>query len=493
MYVLCLKDLLTIYGSLLDKPLQAKKLVERMARLQRLGVPETKAVLDICSLKVEEFKVVLKVVKKFECYETKDIVDKTRSTVHASDVKMSRGEVLTMPSKLLVKLSKMNPEYFLNIAESVMTGKISLKQAVEDYDKDQARTEVKNIIRVVSKKDVASLEEEHQGCFSKEVIDSFLGATADNEKGIQLKKYVEQVMSGKNNKKTVIKLGTVIDVKKITGESDTFVANLAEPKYSEDQKTDFFDEVCREDKSTILLFPSEGEQLNALSYLRSKNELKVKQLLFNKNTNVTEGCFCENLHFGLICGKLEHVQEKINVYNGELENLKSVVSQVTAPGGTVSSVADAEMDLLLVHSKSLIGNISYFGTETQLKVVEEMTSQEGFATEKISYVENNQEDTVTPTVAKEKEITEDENKEGNDPFSSRHIEEVDPKELCVQYASKKAKKVTFKVPVPDDDAGGLPSLGTEESGHLLPAVVCQDPSIGKESHQKNFFWTFSKI
>ena len=122
-----------------------------------------------------------------------------------------------------------------------------------------------------------------------------------------------------------------------------------------------------------------------------------------------------------------------------------------------------------------------------------MTSQEGFATEKISYVENNQEDTVTPTVAKEKEITEDENKEGNDPFSSHHIEEVDPKELCVQYASKKAKKVTFKVPVPDDDAGGLPSLGTEESGHLLPAVVCQDPSIGKESHQKIFFWTFSKI
>ena len=483
---------MTIYGSLLDKPLQGKKLIERMARLQRLGVPETKAVLDICNLKVEDFKVVLKVVKKFECYETKDIVDKTRSTVHASKEKMSRGEVLTMPSKLLVKLSRMNPEYFLNIADSVLTGKISLKQAVEDYDKDRARTEVKNIIKNVSKKDFALLEEEHQGCFSKEVIDSFLGATSDNEKGVQLKKYVELVMSGKNNKKTVIKLGTAIDVKKIAGESDTFVANLAEPKYNDNQKTDFLDEVCGEQKATILLFPSEGEQLNAVSYLRSKNEFKVKQLLFDKNTNVTEGCFCENLHFGLICGKLEHVQGKIKVYNGELDNLKAVVSQVTAPGGTVSSLADAEMDLLLVHSKSLIGNVAYFGTEAQLKLVEEITSQEDFATEKISYEETSHEDTVTPTVAEEKGCISDLVEDGNDPFSSHHIEEVDPKEPCIQYASNKSKKVTFKAPVPDDAAGGLQSLGTEESGHILPAVASQEASSGKESHPKIYIWTFFK-
>ena len=436
-----------------------------MARLQRLGVPETKAVLDLCSWKVEDFKIMQKVVKKFECYETKDIVEKTRSTVHVSEIKMSRGEVLTMPSKLLVRLSKINPEYFLNIADSILTGKVSLKQAVEEYDKDKGRIEVTNIIKSISKKDMKILEEEHKGCFNIEVIDSFLGATADNDKGVQLKKYVEQVMSGKNGQNKVIKLSSVVDIKKIAAESETFVANLAEPKHN-DQKTDFLDAVCKEDKSTILVFTSEKEQLDALAYLRSKNDVSVKQLLFDKNSDEGEGCYSENLHFGLISGKLEGIQGKIKVYNGQLDQLRSVVGQVTAPGGKVSSLADEEKDLLIVHSETLGGSITYFGTDSQLKGVHEITVKEGYTSEMIGDEENNGEEALD----KEKG---DENTEVYDPFSTSNIEEFESEKLGEQYVSNRSKKTIIEVPDPDTDPGTICSLESGSSDHPALSVAQQ--------------------
>ena len=436
-----------------------------MARLQRLGVPETKAVLDLCSWKVEDFKIMQKVVKKFECYETKDIVEKTRSTVHVSEIKMSRGEVLTMPSKLLVRLSKINPEYFLNIADSILTGKVSLKQAVEEYDKDKGRIEVTNIIKSISKKDMKILEEEHKGCFNIEVIDSFLGATADNDKGVQLKKYVEQVMSGKNGQNKVIKLSSVVDIKKIAAESETFVANLAEPKHN-DQKTDFLDAVCKEDKSTILVFTSEKEQLDALAYLRSKNYVSVKQLLFDKNSDEGEGCYSENLHFGLISGKLEGIQGKIKVYNGQLDQLRSVVGQVTAPGGKVSSLADEEKDLLIVHSETLGGSITYFGTDSQLKGVHEIAVKEGYTSEMIGDEENNGEEALD----KEKG---DENTEAYHPFSTSNIEEFESEKLGEQYVSNRSKKTIIEVPDPDTDPGTICSLESGSSDHPALSVAQQ--------------------
>ena len=110
--------MLTIFSSLLSKPKQGLKLIERIARLQRLGTSETKAVLDICRWKEDEFLVFMQILKKFEHYETKDVLEKTRSTVHSSAGKMSRGQIQTMTNTLLVKLSRMHPTYLVNMSEA---------------------------------------------------------------------------------------------------------------------------------------------------------------------------------------------------------------------------------------------------------------------------------------------------------------------------------------------------------------------------------------
>ena len=171
-----MQDLLKIYSSLLNKPKQGLKLIERIARLQHLGVAETKAVLDICRWKEGDFKVLMEVIKQFELYETKDICEKTKSTVHASDAKMQRGEVLTMTNKLLIKVSRMNSEYFVRISDSIKEGKISLKTATEEFEKDKERVKVIILVEAVAKIEMKVLVEKHPGCFTTEILDAFLGS-----------------------------------------------------------------------------------------------------------------------------------------------------------------------------------------------------------------------------------------------------------------------------------------------------------------------------
>ena len=57
--------------------------------------------LDLCSWQDEQFQQLLEVVEKYECYETGDAREKVKSTVHVSQVKMSKGELMTMPNRLL--------------------------------------------------------------------------------------------------------------------------------------------------------------------------------------------------------------------------------------------------------------------------------------------------------------------------------------------------------------------------------------------------------
>ena len=170
-----MQDLLKIFSSLLRKPKQGLKLVERIARLQRLGVAESKAVLDICSWKEPDFMVLMEVITKFEHYETKDICEKTKSTVHANDAKMQRGEILTMTNKLLVKLSRMNSEYFVRISDSIKEGKISLKAATEEYEKDKERIKIIGFVEAQAKSHMKDLIDKHPGCFTTEILDGFLG------------------------------------------------------------------------------------------------------------------------------------------------------------------------------------------------------------------------------------------------------------------------------------------------------------------------------
>ena len=367
-----------IYESLITQKKQAKKLVERIARLQRLGPAETKAVLDLCSWQDDQFRQLLNVVEKYESYETEDMKEKVKSTVHISQIKMSKGESLTMPNRLLVKLSKVNPEYFLKVADSIKEGKISLRAAIEMYEKDKERLPVKLQIKEISGQNFETLKSNYPDHFSEAVLDTFLGATNFNEKGKELKGYVTEVIAGGQAIQRTVMVKEMKSYEEIVRESDVLVIRCSQCE-SEDSIEEWLDTVCRKELITVLLFNSEKDQLHALAYLRASKvgELQVQQLFFDKNPKELKKNEIVNLQFCLVSGEPESLNGKVKIYSGKLDNIRVVVNLLSRPGSMVSSVSDTNLDLLLVHSESLVGSVTYFGTEEQILEVKRKISREG--------------------------------------------------------------------------------------------------------------------
>ena len=67
----------------------------------------------------------------------------------------------------------------------------------------------------------------------------------------------------------------------------------------------------------------------------------------------------------------------MKIYSGKLDNIRLVVSQVSKPGSKVSSLSDTNLDILLVHSESLAGSVTYLGTKEQILEVKRKISREG--------------------------------------------------------------------------------------------------------------------
>ena len=372
------QDLLKIYESLITQKKQARKLIERIARLQRLGPAETKAVLDLCSWGDDQFLQLLNVIEKYECYETEDVREKVKSTVHISQIKMSKGEALTMPNRLLVKLSKVNAEYFMKVADSIKEGKVSLRAAVEMFEKDKERLPVKVQIEEISGQKFENLKISYPDHFSTAVIDTFIGATDRNVKGKELKVYVSEVVAGGQAINKTVKVEEIKSYGEIVEESDVLIIRCDKSE-SEENFNKWLDEVCRKDLTTIILFNSENDQLHALLYLRETkgDELETQQLLFDKNPKELRQNEVVNLKFGLVSYQPERVQGKVKIYSGKLDNIRMVVSQLSKPGSKVSSISDTNLDILLVHSESLAGSVTYFGTKDQIMEVKHKISREG--------------------------------------------------------------------------------------------------------------------
>ena len=107
----------------------------------------------------------------------------------------------------------------------------------------------------------------------------------------------------------------------------------------------------------------------------------TRQLFFDKMDNTEnkddEQKFEDNVTFGLVCGKLEVANGKVKAYNGDIANIRTIVSQVTKTGDRVCSFSESDLELLPVHTKGFTGSVTYFGTEPQLQEIEKKVCEEG--------------------------------------------------------------------------------------------------------------------
>ena len=368
--------------------------------------------LDLCSWQDEQFQQLLEVVEKYECYETGDAREKVKSTVHVSQVKMSKGELMTMPNRLLAKLSKVNPEYFMKVSDSLKSGSISLRAVVEMYEKDKERHKVLLQIEAISGKSFQTLKGLFRDHFSQTTIDTFIGATEKNDKGNQLKIYVKEVLAGGKALEKAIVIKDIKPVEKIAQVSDILVVKCSE---IEDRKVEWLDQVCKPDLTTIVLFQSEQDQLDALSYLRTNDSIRTQQLFFDKEQKELHPEDDANLQLCIVTGKSEKLQGKVKMYSGNHRNIKSVVSQLSSPGCRVASVSDQSLDLIPVHSEDNVGRVTYYGSKEQLTKVSMKILKDGHAItdmtmgiKEVSEIEEKETSHQEETVSEENKIQSEE-------------------------------------------------------------------------------------
>ena len=266
----------------------------------------------------------------------------------------------------------------MKVADSIKEGKVSLRAAVELYEKDKLRLPVKLQIEEISGKKFEDMKTSYPDHFSTAIIDTFTGATNRNVKGKELRVYVSEVVAGGLAIKKTVKVEALKSCDEIVEESDVLIIRCDQSE-SEENTNKWLDTVCRKDLTTVLLFNSEKDQLHALLYLRETkgDTLETQQLLFDKNPKELKQNEIVNLQFGLISYQPESLQGKVKIYSGKLDNIRIVVSQVSKPGSKVSSLSDTNLDILLVHSESLAGSVTYFGTKEQIFEVKRKISREG--------------------------------------------------------------------------------------------------------------------
>ena len=371
------QDLLFVFN-VLKKQLGASKeaieTVNRYAKLLLFSADDITALKKLCTWKDESFCKVLKVIEKYEIYETTD------AKYQGNQEQLRRGMMMSLTRVLFLKFSKLSIEYFEKNVHKVIEKEMSLKSMIEGFTEYLKVEKIRKIVCQLSNyKSIETLRSEFPGKVEDKDLDKFAGAEVDgkkmNEQGLWLKKYIDSVISC--SKETVQPLNFYV-----LNSLDSFlqlqlkefdVAVFSLQGESADVVMCVFETISSNNKlkSVLMLFDTEESQSSALAILRSQkmvSDLKVKQILFDKDKTGKCGEFNENLVVGILLYRGVLFQSPLNMYNKDLSNLRNVILKVCPPAGSVAFVSQGSIPLLSVHSPDMVSNsFSYFGEERSIE------------------------------------------------------------------------------------------------------------------------------
>ena len=276
------QDLLKIFQNYLDKPVQGTKVIKRMATLQDLHHTESAAILRLIKWEKKSFTDLLEVVKKFETYQTKDAVEK-KSGTNAQFKRLSKGLTNKMSAKMLISLSKFDPNDFQKYVGPILSQEVSL-QSIVDPTEDKATMNVSN-----------------------------LSNTPEVSIDIQQSWDWDEAFSE-------------------TSDLDIIVVDE-----SVSSKRVLMENIIKKNVSTLLIFEEESIFTDAMTFLR-ENRTWCVPILMEKMDDVDVENVNENVQFCILTGKDKNVikHPPIKMLNGpECMSLCSLVDQLTLPRSNI--------------------------------------------------------------------------------------------------------------------------------------------------------------
>ena len=119
------------------------------------------------------------------------------------------------------------------------------------------------------------------------------------------------------------------------------------------------------------LLEAEKHQSDALAIIRSlkfSSDFRVNQIFFNRDISRRGGEFNENIFFGILLGRGKILAPPLDVFNGDLSNLHTIISKLCPPTSNVASVSQGNRPILHVHSSNAMSSrFSYFGEKKSIE------------------------------------------------------------------------------------------------------------------------------
>ena len=371
------QDLLKTYACLFSKcgADSAKKTVDRMACLSRIGVNECTALKKFFQWSEQGLSCLMQVLDKYESYETVDKKPKR----YQSD--LQKGLRMNLNNALFKQLSKVSENYFLQVHTKILDKDISLQSCVDTYDLIGKVETVSSVLCVLSGyKQYDDIKQEYPGKFELEQLKEFLGAKVKisgelNNEALKLEKYFKSVAEGYisdcNNSVKLVEIDdfekTIAD-QKVLAKFDVIVIKFNDVRECK-QVVERFLGKCTVSCIILIMFPSEECMFRTLCWSRVKlgEMTSIKPIYFKSEYEVSDDdTFDENVLHALLIGNIEP-GAPLKVHLGSLDVLPSTIARISLPGSSVAVFVGADTPLFIVHSDSLGRNVTYFGLPEQVK------------------------------------------------------------------------------------------------------------------------------
>ena len=377
------QDLLHVFDILVKTESRggALKVVDRMSKLSRVGPDESCSISKLCKWSEAGFSVLMEVISKFEDYETCDLKSAS-GPGHVGSI--ARCEKQKMTNAVFNKLAKCDEKHFVQESDKVMTGTISLKSVIEEY---QTVVEIEKVFAVLSQLsgfvNKTQIMMQYPGKFENAILSKFIGAEiTDGKKNDQaslLSDYWEKSIKQTSDEYVdPVSFEEIDETKELVDKNydfdsfDFVILNLKEAQSDLCMKV--MKDVTKSPRvfvAAMMLFPSENLQFETLSCLRSMclgdmEKLKIVPIYFINMKQKSDGKMCENMDFGILFGKFSVLLPPLKRAYSNLDNLNDIVKKICPPKSTVAMVTDQRLKVIKVHSSDLEQTVKYFGSPTDL-------------------------------------------------------------------------------------------------------------------------------
>ena len=373
------QDILHYFNSLTlrSSKVNSIKVVDRMAKLSRLGPDECTAVSKLCQWSSSGFSALMEMMEVFENYQTLDV----KPSGHMGS--LARGEKLSMTNVLFKMLGKCSEQYFVSHYQAVVDSSISLKTMLDGFKEAGKVQKVCGVVSVLAgNESYDKIKEMYPGKFDFDVMKNFIGAELKGEnrntKAGLLEKYFKSVIATNENERVIIPL-EFEDCSDIAGKlnEDFFTMYEAIIFHMKELNQDICKKIIshminstKPVHAALLIFPSEKDQFQVLSYLRNQNTMlenfKIVPISFNREVK-SSGDVVENISYSILFGKLSIINPPLKVHYRGFENLINIVECVIPLQSSVALLCDPGVECSKIHSDESDRKVSYFAPKSSLQ------------------------------------------------------------------------------------------------------------------------------